>query len=186
MPDPPERTWIFDGVRPPTFDDAAWHEAGHAVARLVLGFEVEEMWVTYAPQPDGNPHRGETTCKANQFFYILRNLNRPEYDRRLVLVTLAGDLVDERRRVAHGAHKAEILCRLGGRQPKDAADGQVLAELFSNAQLLSIFEQQCTQARRLIDLHWLAVERLAGHLLASPGHRLRDLRARDLADLARP
>ena len=127
---------------------------------------------------DGNPHRGETIAKDNAFFRALRNGNPAEYERRMMLAKLAGDMVDERRQVQHGVHKAELLSRLGGRRAVDA-------ELFRDAELLDEFEQWCVVVRRLVDQHWLGIERLAARLIASPDHRLRNLGGRDLADLER-
>ena len=178
MSDWSDRTWMLDGLRPPEFADAAWHEAGHAVTRLALGFEIEEIWVTELPSQDGNPHRGETVAKANAFLYGLRDGNPAEYERRLRLAKLAGDLVDERRHVQHAAHKVEVLLALGGVQTFDT-------ELLRNAELLEAFERWCAEARRLVDRHWLGIERLAARLIASPDHRLRDLGGRDLVDLER-
>jgi len=131
----------------------AYHEAGHAVAAIEMGFKVSSVSI----QPDEFSH-GRTV--HNNPLYRM-NLNSHDHSDRLrlrveraVIIALAGPEAQQRFN-PRSIHKHDV---------KDDVDRvmRVLSEFTaSNEELKAYFDLLRIRARQLIALRWDAVRRLS-------------------------
>ena len=131
----------------------AYHEAGHAVAAIEMGFKVSSVSI----QPDEFSH-GRTV--HNNPLYRM-NLNSHEHSDRLrlrveraVIIALAGPEAQQRYN-PRTIRKQDV---------KDDVDRvmRVLSEFTaSNEELEAYFDLLRIRTRQLIDLKWDAVQRLS-------------------------
>lgn len=156
--------------RHPTIEDRAWHEAGHAVARLALGLRVEFVFVREDYTPEGG-----LTGHYEADAVALYRADRELYRKTMRLVKLAGDIVDIRRRVWAGHHIEALLRELGATDP-----------LHPSPEINAEFDRWWRETHELVGSHWLAIGRLAEAILVSPDQCLRDLPLEYLAVLEKP
>ena len=146
----------------PTDQVVCYHEAGHAVASVVLGRKVLFVEVDSGEDVHGIPHHGRT---SNPPLNAKKGLKIKQLDIE-AQIALAGPL-------AHA--KAFDLDTSGIEDPGDRAKAsellrmilsvpQVQAEYGDESRLPDLLEECKDRTRQLLEDHWGAVERVAGEL----------------------
>jgi len=150
---------------------AAFHEAGHAVAAVAVGYRVRELWIDgdYSGHCGDDHSSQETTTPAGVY--------------RMAIVALAGwiadainagrpELIDERRREI-----LELICNAAAREIEEeddeGGDALAVACLLADGRAgdpAELLADANDEAERIVREEWGTIEAVAAELLAAePG-----------------
>jgi hypothetical protein len=141
----------------------AYHEAGHAVAALVLGLKIGRRGVTIVPDKRkgilGTAHilnqlREDPGCSIGPRTHL--------WLERLAVMCFAGDAAE-----CKAKRKANGRRRFGAHQHYDQAAGVLECISTSPEQYKHRVEVAYFRARTLVDTHWALVQAVAEGLLVS-------------------
>jgi len=140
-----------------TIGRAAYHEAGHAVAAIVLDVPLTLVSIEQQQGPFGLRIGGATFCPFN-FSRALRNRAKSE---KYLTVVLAGE-VSERLWCAH--KPTHPIQEIGFSLDREVVR-EMLKQVFKyRAERQRVLKHLKGEARRLVRNHWNSVELLAGKL----------------------
>ena len=122
---------------------AAFHEAGHVVARWALGLEVTEVCI----REDGSGY----TCGTEMSF------SGHKWTEKFVLVSLAGPAAEARARKM----RTFVIWLTSGRQDVDEAKDLIQRM----GPLDGWLDEYTEQSRQLVNGHWQAIESVANALI---------------------
>jgi hypothetical protein len=173
--------------------DAAYHEAGHAVVALTLGYQVELVTIVPTAGSDGhvrwnNPTRRRSVREALEFgLQVERRRHLVEHE---IIVNLAGSLAQRRHR-PHSPWRRDAAGAKRGQFVAKGSDYQHALELVAwlhegQQQVINTYSRYLeARAEALVNARWENIERLAVALLESETLKGDEVRMATLSPEAR-